>query len=499
MYRVLELPPCADDKGAKSILQGVSQLPKGDFYLLRDLDRELAPLIGLLPLYVREGLKSRKPVDWQDYTLFYVPATLFSVTHNGIRKTLYHLQQYFPDKDLSDLEIAQLAANELEAALHQMKVWPSKLTSPIGICEDRLMRGWNIPNVGDLPEWLMDARVEYLALKNAGYVWNEVLQIGHWDKVYAYDMRSAFARQFIPMLDLRYGVWRESKEYLPDADYGWCDCNLYLRQEAVVHPFIHTNPDMSDPHTPTGNWRRTLNKQQIDFIRGKRLGEVEILAGYWWRHDTKVMPFEHVIKRLLAFKDSPNPTIQFLAKRMAAGIWGKLIERRNGDYTDNLNPYYADLASTGVQLEVCREIYRQHCWPNLLAVLTDEMVLDKPLSQIPDGWKLAYEGEAVVVKPGLVWMGERHPANFTLDTLKNMVAGHPRKAFYQVAKEDTLTLEDALQEKNLKAIGQRKQAFTTLDLFAINPQRRYDKLPKSGEELLSQVFKSSPAHIAEII
>jgi hypothetical protein len=493
MYRILELTAIPDDKTLKAWLTGIAQLPKQDFYLLRDLDRELAPLFAQLPQYVKDDLRLKKPVEWQGYTLFYVPETLFSVTHNGIRRTLYHLAQYFPDKDISDMEIAQLAANELEDALHLMKIYPSKLTSPIGIYDERCMKGWNIPNVADLPEWLMDERAEYLALKNSGYIWNEVYQIGHWDKVYAYDRRSAFPSQFINMLDLRAGVWKQSETYIPDADYAWCDCNLFLKKEAIVHPIIFANPDMSEPHTPTGSWPRTLNKQEIDLIQGKRLGEVEILNGFWWKASTKVMPFEHVVRRTLNYKEYPNPLVQYLAKRMAAGLWGKLIERRNGEYTDYFNPYYADLASTGVKLDVAREIYKQRCWNDLIAVLTDEIALSKPLDKMPEGWKLAYEGEAVFIKPGLIWMGDRHPANLDLDTLKGLVAEHPNKAYYQVAKEDILTLTEATQEHNLKAVGMNKQAYTTIDLFAINPRRIYPRLPKSGHELLTQVYASRPA------
>ena len=69
MISYFNLPPMGDTKTSKAILQGINQLPDKDIHVLFNLDKQLAPLLGTLPLGVRDELRMKRGIEWQGFTL----------------------------------------------------------------------------------------------------------------------------------------------------------------------------------------------------------------------------------------------------------------------------------------------------------------------------------------------------------------------------------------------------------------------------------------------
>lgn len=117
--------------------------------------------------------------------IFYVPGKVFSV--DGIIKvdnlnykaksSLYDLAQYYPELDEPEdlIEVQQLG-EKLMYELKKMGLQPSKLTSPVAIYEECVMRRLDLPTVVDMPKEAAE-----FAYRCSGKLWIEAHQIGYWE------------------------------------------------------------------------------------------------------------------------------------------------------------------------------------------------------------------------------------------------------------------------------------------------------------------------------
>jgi len=116
--------------------------------------------------------------------IFYVPGKVFSI--DGIirvdnlnykaKTSLYDLQQYYPELDEPEslTEIQQLG-EKLMYELKKMGLQPSKLTSPVAIYEECVMRRLDLPTVVDMPKEAAE-----MAYRCSGKLWIEAHQLGYW-------------------------------------------------------------------------------------------------------------------------------------------------------------------------------------------------------------------------------------------------------------------------------------------------------------------------------
>ena len=107
-----------------------------------------------------------------------MPDKVFSIKYipDDITCNLYGIDQYFPDSASPENTIeVQWLGEYLLAELDKMGLQPDKLTSPIAIYEQCMMRNFRIPTVKDMP--LQAA--EY-AMKCSGRLWIEAYQLGAW-------------------------------------------------------------------------------------------------------------------------------------------------------------------------------------------------------------------------------------------------------------------------------------------------------------------------------
>ena len=115
--------------------------------------------------------------------IFYVPGKVFSV--DGVirvdnlnykaKSSLYDLQQYYPELDEpEDLTEVQQLGVKLMYELKKMGLQPSKLTSPVAIYEECVMRRLDLPTVVDMPKEAAE-----FAYRTSGRLWIECHQIGY--------------------------------------------------------------------------------------------------------------------------------------------------------------------------------------------------------------------------------------------------------------------------------------------------------------------------------
>ena len=117
--------------------------------------------------------------------IFYVPGKVFSV--DGIirvdnlnykaKSSLYDLAQYYPELDEPEdlIEVQQLG-EKLMYELKKMGLKPGKLTSPVAIYEECVMRRLDLPSVVDMPKEAAE-----FAYRCSGKLWIEAHQLGYWE------------------------------------------------------------------------------------------------------------------------------------------------------------------------------------------------------------------------------------------------------------------------------------------------------------------------------
>lgn len=107
-------------------------------------------------------------------------------------------------------------------------------------------------------------------------------------------------------------------------------------------------------------------------------------------------------------------------------------------------------------------------------------------------WRLAYQGEALVVSSGLVYTKTTKPKGLQIEQIKEMIKQKPRASYYQTGITRRVTLGDNIARTNPEMIGREIEFFSSVDLADPEHDRIFDKLPLTGKELMNKHYKSRP-------
>ncbi len=457
-----------------------------------DLDASIAPVLKLFGEKTCYKLLKYKEASSYPYRLFYVADKVFWAKHlpTKTHSSFYQLNQFMPDK-IEPANVGELEALgwELMEALKSMGMKPTKLSSPIAVYEESIMRHLSLPTVKDIPKEAAQA-----AYEASGKLWIEAYQIGHWDKSYDYDLRNSFPSEMMQLVDFRHCNWIESKEYREDAIYGYARCKVSM--EAEVHPIVYVDRE-GNSSCPRGKWERVLTKKQMEHLDKYYTGKYEITAGYWAipKYKSSSTPLEIPIRRVLQYR-AREPLRALLAKRICTGIYGKTGEVRANEAGEYLNPVWFAETSTNVALKVAEFIYEHKLEDNVIHCSVDGVLVDKPVEQISPEWKLDSDSESIVISDGLVYNTDKHPQGFTLESIKKLIKQHPRQSYYQQDFEQVVTLGHSANV-GFDKLGQMAKFRSTIDFSRLEPDREYSKLPKNGEQLMNNAYKSKAKVVNE--
>lgn len=153
-----------------------------------ELDATVAPLLKLLgERHCTKLHDTHKCYLGRHTEVFYIRGKVFSIdglvkdlgkpTYSEARVSLYDLQQYFSELDEpEDLLEVQMLGEKLLYELKKMGLEPTKLTSPVAIYEECVMRYLDLPAVVDMPKEAAE-----FAYRCSGKLWIEAHQIGYWE------------------------------------------------------------------------------------------------------------------------------------------------------------------------------------------------------------------------------------------------------------------------------------------------------------------------------
>lgn len=110
-------------------------------------------------------------------------------------------------------------------------------------------------------------------------------------------------------------------------------------------------------------------------------------------------------------------------------------------------------------------------------------------------WKLSGVSPAVVISSGLVYLGERKPKGLGLEDVLAMIRKHPNQGYYERRITRRVTLGDALNSGRFEDLGKEKPMYSSLDLYGAQHDRVFDRLPKTGRQLLGKHYRSKPRRV----
>lgn len=338
--------------------------------ILWNLDADIAPLLQQLGAEACMRLHENKICDFNGFRLYYQPTYVFGINY----AKFYGIDRFFPDEaEPETLEKLYNKGLELIAALRVMGIVPLKLSSPIAIWEEAVMKHLDLPTALDMPEEAAE-----LAWQCSGKIWTEAYQVGYFEKTYDYDIIASYPSVMKDLIDTRNCDWVQSDKYQPQAIYGYCKCKVMIYPDVQVSPIIYED-SQGNLSTPTGVWETCLTKSELDFMDKWDIGVYEIQDGWWAmpRDNKRSKPLEVVINRLLAYRENENKLVSWLAKQMAVGVHGKFGEDWGDKFGPHFNPCWFAEISTQIRLKVAEFIYEHELEDNLIHVATDGVLVDR--------------------------------------------------------------------------------------------------------------------------
>lgn len=465
-----------------------------------DLDEFCAPIFRLLPQEACGQLAGGKHKAWvRPFKLFYIRDKVFGITYGKHEVNIYGLRQYFGEKDKprTAKEVCEYG-ERLLGYVRGLGMNPTKFASPVGMFEECVLRHMSVPTIFNMPDFDRTIGAAEYALQVADREWRSVYQIGHWDEAYDYDLRFAYASEVARLRDTRYCDYRKSDRWLEDADWGVVKGRITV--EALVSPVVYYDGDRY--YTPVGTWEGHFTTEEIEWLQRRKAGSFEMQDGWFLNFKSTAWPFECVVNRVFGWRQAGE-----VKERVATGIghalWGKFLEEHDdGSYGSYFHPIYAAMVTSRVRLKVADFIHKYGLRDGLIAVTVDGVLAEKRV-RLPKGvgmgqWRLNPLSLALVLSSGYQFYANKKPHGIGYERIMEAIREHPRRHYFGVPLMRRQTLVDSVAEgAEFKDMGKQVRYQASVDLLALEHDRVFEKLPKTGEQLLSYHYKSVPMEVRE--
>ncbi len=490
-------------------LTWLARQPQDTIKIFYDLDyavAQIAKTVGMAKGQA-EILLDTGNLYWAPYRIGYIPGKYFSVRENFYQGAPFasfsDASQYLDKTDfivedtpkycIAKAKEAQAVGEQVLQTLETIGLHPTSLTSPINAYSKEILEKMDLPTIDDLPP----KAAEY-AYQCCHGNWVETFIRGHWDKVWDYDITSAYPYQLSKLLDTRYGKWENYPLWLNGTPYGYCKGIVTI--DGNFSPIIY---DGKINYTPVGSWECCLTKQEIEFIRTYGIGDFEIHDAWWWVVDKEVMPLKNHVLELQQHKLRASGLKKEVIKRVMSGIWGKFLELRHEEMGPMFNPVWGADVEARTRLKVANLCLSNKAMP--IAVAVDGVTLDRPVELHDNGrdfgaWKLSAECPCLSISTGVVALKEKYSGlDFSLDYdwLMKQARANPKTSNITMQKLSPMTVAKAVQSNRWEDVGKLEIVSRTIDLRS-ESKRLYKEEPGNWKELISNKYTSSPLDVSMV-
>jgi len=377
---------------------------------------------------------------------------------------------------------------------------PRSLISPISFFRNQVIEKLDLPKIESVPK-----QASLLALRCCKGGWAEAYKIGHFDKVYDYDINASYPYQVSKLLDLRpsNGTWIASKkmEHVINADYGYVSSIAKVSREVRSPLLIRRDETSIDRNcTPYGSFPVDTNVQMMRHCIEHKKAEFELLEGYFFYANsnaklTELAPYaEWLYEERLKSTGMKKLMLKLM---MVGGLYGNFIEVRGGSLTKDYFPMLAAEVQIKTQIEVDKFCIENNIDP--LAITVDGVVSATKATKTPISgkfgeWKLDGEGKAIIVGPGTTAVQGNDPNSiFGLgyDWAMHYAKEHPDSDHFEMTEPAIVNLPDARAKNNIRSVGTVYQSKRVVYIGA-DIKRDYNDHPKTLKEFVSGQYPSKP-------
>lgn len=310
-----------------------------------------------------------------NYKLFYIPNKLFSIEKRDTEVRFYGINQYFP-KDYTPSESLEIESEQLMEALTIMKLYPTKLTSPVAIYEECMMPHLSLHTRDEFVIQVPKEAIRYIwHCVNDG--WVEAYKVGFFKESYYYDINHAYPMAMMGLVNTKGGTWQRFDNYPPEyidglgyRIYGYCRGKRHINSNVTLHPISHVDSE-GYVSRPTGDCYDYLPKSKIDFINYWQIGSFEIERGWWMYHNSPSYPLKNPMKQIIQWKLSDHPVVSVMGKSIGVGIWGKFGEEYRVGFGPWFNPCWFVEVPHLVDNRVCSFIYKNKLMDDVIHIKID--------------------------------------------------------------------------------------------------------------------------------
>jgi DNA polymerase elongation subunit (family B) len=340
------------------------------------------------------------------------------------------------------------------------------------LSEEYFLLRCQIPAINVIPEKVIETA--YNSFYGGRF---ELLKRGYYEKVYCYDISSAYPAVIAELPDFLKGEFKKVNEVTEDAYTGFYKCRV-SGKEPHFSPFklklkaglnIYAN----------GNYTQWLAKEEIDFYRLHFPNSaISVEFGYEWYPKTVVKPLKEEIERLYAWKEKETDVdIKYCIKIIMNSLYGKFIQV-SGDQNKTgrlFNPLYASLITAKTRIKILEMALQNP--ESIISFSTDSVISTEPLSYPKEpklgDFKFEFFGEGVFVMSDVY--------NLWNDELKKQKS--KLRGFSIASIKDSSNDEVYLK-----------------DILATMPEKRFDKkLKVEVDNSLYEYTTNRPYHLGECI
>lgn len=363
----------------------------------------------------------------------------------------------------------------------------------------------------------------------------ELTQRGYFDKVYCYDINSAYPNIIKDLPNPFDCVYFKARDFIEDAVIGYYDITLYDNYNEIVSP-ITAKQGGINVYPNTDKRRLVVSQPELKFIEDNLKLHYDINDAYILHSDTDVKPFKYVedLYRLRKEIEPDDPlhakTIKIILNSLYGKFWQvtKLLEDVTGEAEDfdfmySTPEYYAEYkkkykagylfnpafaahitASTRVQLlEGCKG--HEH---SVIGFHTDSIITTEPFMETSTelgGWDLETEGEGVFLGTGLYTIRNdnsikhrrRGGTSKNINSWFDVIEANPTSVRIPQALTHVVTLGDIINFNHTYHI-EDLNTFTTLKRtidVKDDTKRNWLDSPTVFKDLLDNNYQSVPLEL----
>lgn len=298
---------------------------------------------------------------------------------------------------IKDAELTKRLADYFWNIIYQkLNFYPKSPMSKGKLSEEYFLHTCKIPAINVIPEKVI--MTAYESFYGGRF---ELLKRGYFNKVYCYDIKSAYPSEIANLPDFNKGKFRKVKEVNTDVDIGFYKCKV-LSMEDNFSPFKQKINSGLNIY-PNGSFNQFLTKKEIDFYTAHFTNSaISVEYGYEWEPKTLIYPFKEEIERLYQWKDTEqDDDIKYCVKIILNSLYGKFIQVSGKlNQTGRLfNPLYASLITAGCRVKIL-ELALQNP-DNIISFSTDSVIstepLTVPINPLMGEFQKDYEGQGVFI------------------------------------------------------------------------------------------------------